>query len=1098
MKVTKRDGRLVDFNSDSIRKQTKLACEGFPVDPGELEMSAGIMFKDGMRTDAIQKALINAARMKVTIDRPYFTYIAARLMLYDLYHTIERYYNVEGSGDVYAKVSILDYINKNKDIIGDFVNKYTESELIELNKEIDGTRDLLFDYAGTKTMILRYIMKRSNIPVSIRNINKDNLEDSLKVSEDAISKLTYDESGKPIFENTPIELPQHMHMLVAMFMAQNEKDKLYWTKKYYYYLSTLKIIAATPINSNSRAKNGSTASCLVVNSDDSIDGIADTYKEIMLGSSAGAGFGRYLGHVRSMGGRIQDRVNASSGKIPNCKVANDITEYIDQRGNRKGALTDTIESWDIDVFDYIDLRKKEGDERGRAQNLFLALSYTDEFMMRLKQYREALKAGDKDPEIYWTLFDPYDVQDLPALYGEAFSKRYREYEEMFKQHPYFFNLNTKTIKISLLAKKIAKSCLEEGMPFSFFKCTTNNMHKHKELGTIYSSNLCVTADTYILTQEYGNIPIGLLVDSGITEATCWNGEEWSLTKLAKTSEDAELMEVKLNNFTNIKATPEHKWYVVNDNYNGYKEVRTHELKPGDKLIRFKLPSVVVSGQEILSNAYTSGLFAADGCETGYGCGVLHLYNEKIGLLPYITGFSSVGKITTSNENNNLRQSVYFRNNAVLPKTFVPNSVFRLQDRLSWLAGLIDGGGTLTSNQNAQSIQLSSTNLDFLKNIRLMLQELGVDAKIQQYAYAGLRLLPTNKGDGSKQEYYCNDGYRLLISGAGLNRLLELGYQGYRVMPIRHNYNRVATEFVKVVSVTPLLWRSATYCGNEPKRHMLMFNGVLTGNCMEFMNPTNFDEVSVCNLGSLNVARLLNDEELKEASELGLRMLDSVIDATEYSSEKAGKTQKTRRSCGLGVLGMGERLANEGIYQTSKEHFQFEENLLSKISHWVDEYNKELAKEKGSCIIDGYRNAYTMCIAPNSTSGIFAGTTNGIEPVFGKEWKEDSKIGVVTMTAPNISINNIAYYQDGFELDQFKLIEIEGIRQKYIDMGISHNIFLDVNKFPNYQIPGSLIIDLIIHAWECKLKSTYYFRSTQQNNDGVLKHSNQISCVGCAN
>ena len=738
MKVTKRDGRVVDFNSDSIRKQTKLACEGFPVDPGELEMSAGIMFKDGMRTDAIQKALINAARMKVTIDRPYFTYIAARLMLYDLYHTIERYYNVEGSGDVYTKVSILDYINKNKDILGAFVNKYTEAEIIELNKEIDGLRDLLFDYAGTKTMILRYIMKRSNIPVSIRNINKDNIEDSLKVSEDAISKLTYDESGKPIFENTPVELPQHMHMLVAMFMAQDEKDKLYWVKKYYYYLSTLKIIAATPINSNSRAKNGSTASCLVVNSDDSIDGIADTYKEIMLGSSAGAGFGRYLGFVRAMGSRIQDRINASSGKIPNCKVANDITEYIDQRGNRKGALTDTIESWDIDVFDYIDLRKKEGDERGRAQNLFLSLSYTDEFMTRLKQYREALKAGDKDPEIYWTLFDPYDVHDLPALYGEAFSKRYREYEEMFKQHPYFFNLNTKTIKISLLAKKIAKSCLEEGMPFSFFKCTTNSMHKHKELGTIYSSNLC----------------------------------------------------------------------------------------------------------------------------------------------------------------------------------------------------------------------------------------------------------------------------------------------------------------------------------------------------MEFMNPTSFDEVSVCNLGSLNVARLLNDEELKEASELGLRMLDSVIDATDYSSEKARKTQKSRRSCGLGILGMGERLANEGIYQTSKEHFQFEETLLSKISHWVDEYN--------------------MCIAPNSTSGIFAGTTNGIEPVFGKEWKEDSKIGVVTMTAPNISINNIAYYQDGFELDQFKLIEIEGMRQKYIDMGISHNIFLDVNKFPNYQIPGSLIIDLIIHAWECKLKSTYYFRSTQQNNDGVLKHSNQISCVGCAN
>ena len=470
---------------------------------------------------------------------------------------------------------------------------------------------------------------------------------------------------------------------------------------------------------------------------------------------------------------------------------------------------------------------------------------------------------------------------------------------MFKiYHPYFFNLNTKTIKISLLAKKIAKSCLEEGMPFSFFKCTTNNMHKHKELGTIYSSNLCVSGDTLILTKDYGNKPIKELVDSGITETECWNGNKWSLTTLAKTSDSSKLLTVKLSNGSIINATEYHKWYIDIDG--NEVEVRTIDLQPNTKIYK----------------------------------------------------------------------------------------------------------------------------------------------------------------------YYDNEGNV---------------YDNIRVSAIEDN---------NIVE--------ATYCGNEPSRHRLMFNGVLTGNCMEFMNPTNFDEVSVCNLGSLNVARLLNDEELKEASELGLRMLDSVIDATEYSSEKAGKTQKTRRSCGLGVLGMGERLANEGIYQTSKEHFQFEENLLSKISHWVDEYNKELAKEKGSCVIDGYRNAYTMCIAPNSTSGIFAGTTNGIEPVFGKEWKEDSKIGVVTMTAPNISINNIAYYQDGFELDQFKLIEIEGIRQKYIDMGISHNIFLDVNKFPNYQIPGSLIIDLIIHAWECKLKSTYYFRSTQQNNDGVLKHSNQISCVGCAN
>lgn len=140
----------------------------------------------------------------------------------------------------------------------------------------------------------------------------------------------------------------------------------------------------------------------------------------------------------------------------------------------------------------------------------------------------------------------------------------------------------------------------------------------------------------------------------------------------------------------------------------------------------------------------------------------------------------------------------------------------------------------------------------------------------------------------------------------------------------------------------------------------------------------------------------------------------------------------------------------------------------------------------------------MCIAPNSTSAILAGTTNGIEPVFGREWREDSKIGTITMTAPNITIDNIAYYQDGYELDQFKLMEVQGIRQQYIDMGISHNVFLDVNKFPNKMVPASTIIALLIHAWKSGMKTIYYFRSTQADNDDVVTKQDTVSCVGCAN
>lgn len=753
---------------------------------------------------------------------------------------------------------------------------------------------------------------------------------------------------------------------------------------------------------------------------------------------------------------------------------------------RQGAITDTLEVWHADIFDFIDLRKRQGEERRRAQDLFLAVSIPSIFIDRIK------KNG------VWTLFDPYDVPGLTETFGEEFNKLYEKYEDEFINKKRDFNPYTRQMPIQEIVNKLIYSWTTEGLPFWFFKDNANKAHKyHKELGIVRSSNLCVTADTYILTQEYGNIPIGLLVDSGITEATCWNGEEWSLTKLAKTSEDAELMEVKLNNFTSIKATPEHKWYVVNDNYNGYKEVRTHEMKPGDKLIRFKLPSVVVSGQEILPNAYTSGLFAADGCETGYGCGVLYLYNEKIALLPYLTGFSSIGQITTTNENNNIRQSVYFRNSSLLPKTFVPNSVFRLQDRLSWLAGLIDGDGTLTSNQNAQSIQLSSTNLDFLKNIRLMLQELGVDAKIQQYMHAGPRLLPTNKGDGSKQEYYCNDGYRLLISGAGLNRLLELGYKGYRVMPMHHNYNRVATEFVKVVSVTPLLWKSATYCGNEPKRHMLMFNGVLTGNCQELIQPVNTHETAVCNLGSLNISTLENENDIIETSQVAVRFLDNVIDVTDYSTEKAKRTQLARRSIGIGYLGEAEYLAVNHIHYGSKEHEEWLHKFYSLSTSAINNYSVDLAKEKGGCDVDpSIRNAYRMCIAPNTASGLLAGTTPSHEPLYARVYTENSKIGSYKITAPHISIDNIEYYKNAFEIPHMDQIRMLAARQQYIDMAISNSLYEeDVSK-----ISAMDILKVIVKAHDLGVKTLYYFRTKAKKTKEIenVIQAKAIVCEGCEN
>lgn len=290
--------------------------------------------------------------------------------------------------------------------------------------------------------------------------------------------------------------------------------------------------------------------------------------------------------------------------------------------------------------------------------------------------------------------------------------------------------------------------------------------------------------------------------------------------------------------------------------------------------------------------------------------------------------------------------------------------------------------------------------------------------------------------------------------------------------------------------------------NRGHKHGDKFGMIRSSNlCMEFMNPTGPDEVSVCNLGSLNIARLTDDEDLAEASSLMVRFLDALVDASSYKSEKAKKVQKSRRSIGIGVLGEAERTANEKIYIGSNQHIKFINDKYSIIRNAIDKANKELAEEKGSCDIEGIRCAYQMCIAPNTTSGVFAGTTNSVEPVFDKVWIETSKIGSIKLTAPNLSIDNYEFYQTAYDIDQKLLIDMTAERQKYIDMGISHSLFLDNEKFPNKNVPLSYIVDLFVYAWRKGLKSLYYVRSKQSMNDDTISTSNadgSIKCIGCEN
>ena len=186
------------------------------------------------------------------------------------------------------------------------------------------------------------------------------------------------------------------------------------------------------------------------------------------------------------------------------------------------------------------------------------------------------------------------------------------------------------------------------------------------------------------------------------------------------------------------------------------------------------------------------------------------------------------------------------------------------------------------------------------------------------------------------------------------------------------------------------------------------------------------------------------------------------------------------------------LANKQIHFGSEVHIELIDHIWNIISTTVRTTSKELGGEKGYCKIDPeYRNAYFMCIAPNSSSAILAGTTNGLEPVYSKIWIEENKRGSYILTAPHLTLENYEYYKNGYEIDIYKQIDAAAAMQQHIDMGMSFNLFLE---------PEGLTIktvrDIIVYAWKKKLKTLYYLRSKPPKNKEI--NDNKIVCVGCVN
>ena len=391
------------------------------------------------------KAAILAARSLIERE-PAYSFVAARLLLQMIYaearlegatREVDEFplaTPIEQMAGDYPSV-FKNYIERAVRI-GLLSNELLEFDLDRLAQAIKPQRDLNFKYIGLQTLYDRYLIKEGE---------------------------------------RRIELPQAFWMRVAMGLAIREREKEARAAQFYEVLSTFRFCSSTPTLFNSGTLHPQLSSCYLTTIKDDLDHIFKSIKDNALLSKWSGGLGNDWTNVRALGSHIKGTNGKSQGVVPFLKVANDTAVAVNQGGKRRGAVCAYLETWHLDIEEFLELRKNTGDERRRTHDMNTANWVPDLFMQRVAQDGE------------WTLFSPNDVPDLHDLYGKAFAERYEAYEAMTRDGRIS---HFKRVRAVDLWRKMLTMLFETGHPWITFKDPSNLRSPQDHAGVIHSSNLC--------------------------------------------------------------------------------------------------------------------------------------------------------------------------------------------------------------------------------------------------------------------------------------------------------------------------------------------------------------------------------------------------------------------------------------------------------------------------------------------------------------------------------------------------------------------------------------------------------------------------------
>lgn len=441
IRITAKDGSLVPLDMGRLNTIVTEACEGLAeVDANLIQNETLKNLYDGVALTDVNTALVMTARTLVERE-PNYSFVTARLLMDTLRAEGLGFLGVAESAthhemiDLYAK-ALPAYVAKGIEF--ELLNPVlAEFDLEKLGKAINHERDQQFTYLGLQTLYDRYF------------IHKDGVR---------------------------FELPQIFFMRVAMGLAIEEKAREDRAIEFYNLLSSFDYMASTPTLFNAGTLRPQLSSCYLTTVPDDLSGIYHAIHDNAMLSKFAGGLGNDWTPVRALGSYIKGTNGKSQGVVPFLKVVNDTAVAVNQGGKRKGAVCAYLETWHMDIEEFIELRKNTGDDRRRTHDMNTANWIPDLFMKRVFDDGK------------WTLFSPSEVPDLHDLTGKAFEERY-EYYEALTEYPGKVKL-FKTIQAKDLWRKMLSMLFETGHPWLTFKDPCNLRSPQQHVGVVHSSNLC--------------------------------------------------------------------------------------------------------------------------------------------------------------------------------------------------------------------------------------------------------------------------------------------------------------------------------------------------------------------------------------------------------------------------------------------------------------------------------------------------------------------------------------------------------------------------------------------------------------------------------